>query len=75
MTRVREQGKQNILAWIAEYNANLVNLPTSNAADLFDLNFALGGYTSIWNDTLPGSNTSRNTASLNTTATVTNEGI
>ena len=71
----RRQGLQNIISWIADYNEAIATVPTSNGADLFDLNFALGGYLSVWNDTVPGSNTSRSTASLNSTASLSNAAI
>lgn len=72
VNQVRQQGFQNIMTWIGEYNEAIARVPTSNAADLFDLNYALGGYTSIWNDTLPGSNTSLTTVSLNASAPLSN---
>ena len=72
VNQVRQQGFQNIISWIGEYNEAILREPTSNAADLFDLNYALGGYTSIWNDTLPGSNTSITTVSLNASAPLSN---
>lgn len=71
----RQQGQTNIISWIADYNEAIATLPTSNGADMFDLNFALGGYTSVWSDTLQDSNTSRNTASLNASAALTNNAI
>ena len=71
----RQQGERNIISWIADFNEAIATLPTSNGADMFDLNFALGGYTSVWNDTLPGSNTSRSTASLNASAPLSNAAI
>ena len=75
VNEARQQGTQNIMKWIAEYKSALTAVPTSNAADLFDLNFALGGYTSIWNNTLTGSNSSRSTASLNASATMSNANV
>lgn len=75
VAEARRQGTQNINTWIAEHNEAIASIPTSNAADLFDLDFVLGGYTSVWNDTLPGSNSSRSTASLNSTAALSNAGV
>ena len=68
VNQVRQQGFQNINAWIGEYNEAIAGVPTSNAADLFDLHYALSGYTSIWNDMLPDSNSSISTMSLNASA-------
>ena len=75
VNEARSQGQRNIISWIADYNEAIATVPTSNGADLFDLNFALDGYLSVWNDTLPGSNTSRSTASLNASAPISNAAV
>ena len=74
VNQARQQGQTNIISWIADYNEPIATLPTSNGADN-DLNFALGRYTSVWDDTLQDSSASRNTASLNATAPLTNAAI
>ena len=71
----RRQGLQNIVTWVADWNEAIATVPTSNGADLFNLDFALGGYVDVWNDTLTGSNTSRTTASMNASAPLSNAAI
>ena len=44
----------------------------SNAANLFELNYALGGYTQAVNDTLTGSTTVTNQAQLASSAKYSN---
>lgn len=53
----REQGIKLIGQWVEEYNILKTQLPLSNAADLFELSYALGEYTDVVNDTLVGSET------------------
>ena len=66
--QARAQGLQNIKRWVAQHNADRTAAPMSNAADIFDLKFALGGYTSMFNDTFAGSNSSRTITGLQATA-------
>ena len=65
----RQQALQNIKQWLEQHNAQKTELPTSNAANLFDLDFALGGYTSALNYTFAGSNSRSTVASLQPTLT------
>lgn len=51
----REQGTKLISQWVEQYNSAKTTMPLSNAADLFELSYSLGGYTEVVNDTLPGS--------------------
>ena len=63
VTAVRKQGAALIAQWVKEHNTMMTQLPMSNAANVFDLSYSLGGYTNPQdgiNDTLPGSNTVRN---------------
>ncbi len=69
------QGLQYIQTWVNQYNAQKASIPMSNPSDLFNLAFDVGGYTSAWNNTLPGSNTSNTDANLSSTAAIYNSSI
>ncbi len=51
----RQQGAANIAKWVQEYNMLKASTSMSNPADLFDLEYALGGYIAKINDTMIGS--------------------
>jgi len=68
LTAARNQGAALIAQWVDEYNTAKTQIPMSNAANLFDLAYALGGYTQVVNDTLSGSTTLRNQAVLESSA-------
>lgn len=51
----RTQGATLIGQWVDAYNKAKTTVPLSNAADLFELSYSLGGYTQVVNDTLSGS--------------------
>ena len=51
----RQQGAANIAKWVQEYNMLKTSTPMSNPADLFDLEYALGGFIAQINDTTVGS--------------------
>ena len=70
--RAREQGIKLINQWVEEYNILKTQLPLSNAADLFELSYSLGGYTDVVNDTLVGSEAFTRQDILEPSATVTN---
>ena len=72
VTAVRNQGVRWIGTWVAEYNAAKQLVPLSNAADLFNLNYAQGGYTQNVNDTLAGSQTGRTQLLLEPSAAYSN---
>lgn len=55
VTAAREQGAKLISQWVEQYNSAKTTMPLSNAADLFELSYSLGGYTDVVNDTLAGS--------------------
>ena len=57
VTAARYQGATLINQWVDDYNAAKAKLPLSNAADMFQLEYAVGGYVSWVDDTLPGSAT------------------
>ncbi len=73
--QARTQGLQYIQTWVNQYNAQKASIPMSNPSDLFNLAFDVGGYTSAWNNTLPGSNTSNTDANLSSTAAIYNSSI
>ena len=63
VTAVRQQGAALIAQWVREHNTMKTQTPMSNAANVFDLSYLLGGYTNPLesiNDTLPGSDNVRN---------------
>jgi len=68
----RDQGAALIAQWVEEYNTVKTQMPMSNAANMFDLSYALGGYTQVVNDTLSGSDTLRTQAVLEATAEYSN---
>ncbi len=72
VTAARNQGVALIAQWVEEYNVMQTQLPMSNAANMFQLNYALGGYTQIVNDTLPGSESLRNQTLLEPSAEYSN---
>ena len=57
---------------MSEYNKAQTSVPMSNAANLFELNYALGGYTQAVNDTLTGSTTVTNQTQLASSAKYSN---
>ena len=69
---VRQQGAALISQWVQQYNTLKTQVPLSNAANLFNLSYALGGYTSPVNDTLNGSTVTRNQSVLEPSATYSN---
>ncbi|DBA71820.1 TPA: hypothetical protein ACH3X2_010973 [Trebouxia sp. C0005] len=72
VTAARNQGAALIAQWVKEYNSMQTQLPTSNAANMFQLKYALGGYTQVVNDTLPGSESLRNQTLLEPSAEYSN---
>lgn len=72
VTAARNQGAALIAQWVKEYNTMKTQVPLSNAANMFDLSYALGGYTQEVNDTLTGSTTVRDQQLLNSSATYSN---
>jgi len=72
---VRRQAAQLIAQWVTDYNSNRNSMPFSNPANVFNMPYDLGGYTAAVNDTLPGSNLTRNTQVLNSSATQSNAAI
>ena len=72
VTAARNQGAALIGQWVKEHNIMQTQLPMSNAANMFQLNYALGGYTQVVNDTLPGSESLRNQTSLEPSAEYSN---
>lgn len=73
--QARAQGLQYIQIWVNQYNAQKASIPMSNPSDLFDLAFDVGGYTSAWNNTLPGSNINKTDANLNGTPAIYNSSV
>lgn len=51
----RTQGIILIEKWVDAYNKAKTTVSLSNAADLFELSYSLGGYTPAVDDTLSGS--------------------
>ena len=72
VTTARNQGAALIAQWVKEYNTVKTQIPLSNAANMFDLSYALGGYTQEVNDTLTGSTSVRNQQLLNSSAIYSN---
>jgi len=72
VTAARNQGAALIAQWVQEYIVMQTQLPMSNAANMFQLNYALGGYTQVVNDTLPGSEILRNQTLLEPSAEYSN---
>ena len=70
VTSARDQGAKMISQWVDQYNRAKMTVPLSNAADLFELSYSLGGYTSIVNDTLAGSGSFTSQQSLEPLANV-----
>lgn len=68
----RQQGAALIAQWVQEYNTAKAQVPLSNAANLFELPYALGGYTSPVDDTLAGSTVTRNQTVLASSASYSN---
>ena len=50
----RQQGAANIAKWVQEYNMLKTSTPIYNPADLFDLEYAVGGFIAQINDTIVG---------------------
>jgi len=73
--QARAQGLQYIQTWVNQYNAQKALIPMSNPSDLFNLAFDVGGYTSAWSNTLPGSNTNNTDAILSGTAAIYNSSV
>ncbi|KAL0046716.1 hypothetical protein WJX82_008183 [Trebouxia sp. C0006] len=72
VTAARNQGAALIAQWVQEYNTVKTQIPLSNAANMFDLSYSLGGYTQMVNDTLTGSTLLRDQQVLNTSASYSN---
>lgn len=72
VTSTRNRGAALIAQWISDYRADVQEIPLSNAANLFQLAYSLGGYTQSVNDTLPGSGTLRTQAVAAGTANYSN---
>jgi len=72
VTAARNQGAALIAQWVQEYNTVKTQIPLSNAANMFDLSYSLGGYTQVVNDTLTGSTLLRDQQVLNTSASYSN---
>ena len=68
VTTARDQGATLISQWVKQYNSAKTVLPLSNAADLFELSYTLGGYIDIVNDTLAGSESFTSQQSLEPSA-------
>ena len=68
VTAARNQGAALIAQWVKQYNTVKTQIPLSNAANMFDLSYSLGGYTQVVNDTLTGSTLLRDQQVLNTSA-------
>jgi len=60
----RQQGAANIAKWVKEYNMQKTAVPKSNPANLFNLEYTLGGFISRLNDTIAGSDRVRNQSVL-----------
>lgn len=54
VTASRKEGVRLIRQWVDEFNTAKATVPLSNAADLFDLSYSLGGYTDAVPDILGG---------------------
>ena len=72
VTAARNQGAALIGQWVKEYNTVKTQIPLSNAANMFDLSYSLGGYTQVVNDTLSGSTLFRDQQVLNSSASYSN---
>lgn len=68
VTSARDQGAKLITQWVQQYNSAKTVLPMSNAADLFELPYSLGGFTTSVNDTLTGSKSFTSQQSLEPSA-------
>ena len=71
VTASREEGVRLIRQWVDEYNRAKTTVPLSNAADLFELSYALGGYTDVVPDLL-GGQIPENQESLEASASLSN---
>ena len=71
VTASREEGVRLIRQWVDEYNRAKATVPLSNAADLFELSYSLGGYTDVVPDLL-GSQIPENQESLEPSSSLTN---
>ena len=72
VTAARNQGAALIGQWVKQYNTVKTQIPLSNAANMFDVSYSLGGYTQVVNDTLTGSTLFRNQQVLNVSASYSN---
>ena len=72
VTSARDEGATLITKWIDEHNIEAKQIPKSNAANLFELAYSLGGYTQDVNDTLPGNGFHRTQAVASGTARYSN---
>ena len=72
VTAVRNQGAALIAQWVKQYNTLKTRIPLSNAANMFDISYSLGGYTQVVNDTLSGSTSFRNQSVLSVSASYSN---
>ena len=72
VTSARDEGAALISKWIDEHKTEAMRTPMSNAANLFELAYSLGGYTQDVNDTLPGSGLHRTQAVASGTARYSN---
>lgn len=68
----RSQGANLIGQWVAEYNTAKTTVPLSNAADLFQLSYNLGGYIKLVNYTLNGSASFTNQSMLKASSNYSN---
>ncbi|KAL3145923.1 hypothetical protein ABBQ38_015287 [Trebouxia sp. C0009 RCD-2024] len=71
VTASREEGVRLIRQWVDEYNTAKASVPLSNAADLFDLSYSLGGYIDAVPDIL-GSQSPENQESLEPSSSLSN---
>ena len=72
VTAARNQGAALIAQWVKQYNTVKTQIPLSNAANMFNLSYSLGGYTQVVNDTLTGSTLLRDQQVLNSSASYSN---
>lgn len=72
VTAARNQGAALIAQWVKQYNTVKTQFPLSNAANMFNLSYSLGGYTQVVNDTLTGSTSFRTQQVLNSSASYSN---
>ena len=72
VTAARNQGAALIAQWVKQYNTVKTQIPLSNAANMFDLSYSLGGYTQEVNDTLTNSTFVRDQQVLNSSASYSN---